>query len=109
YSELIKLLAAFLIYNDGIVTVIYFAARYASDTIGFSPDEITIMFIALNVVAVVGALGFGRLADRIGQKKVIVISLLIWIAAVVLAYFSYSKTSFYVVAGLAGIGIGSAQ
>jgi UMF1 family MFS transporter len=109
YSELLKLLAAFLIYNDGIVTVIYFAARYASDTIGFTPDEITIMFIALNVVAVAGALGFGRLADVIGQKKVIVMSLLIWIAAVVLAYFAYSKSSFYVVAGLAGIGIGSAQ
>lgn len=109
YSELVKLLVAFLIYNDGIVTVIYFAARYASDTIGFTTEEITIMFIGLNVVAVAGALGFGRLADMIGQKRVIVISLTIWIVAVVLAYYAYSKPAFYVVAGLAGVGIGSAQ
>ena len=109
YKELLTLLAAFLIYNDGIVTVIYFAARYASDTIGFTPAEITVMFIVLNLVAVVGALGFGRLADVIGQKRVITISLLIWIAAVVLAYFAYSKQSFWVVATLAGIGIGSSQ
>ena len=91
------------------MTVIYFAARYASDTIGFTPAEITVMFIVLNLVAVVGALGFGRLADVIGQKRVIMISLLIWIAAVVLAYFAYSKQSFWVVATLAGIGIGSSQ
>ena len=106
YRELVKLLIAFLVYNDGVVTVIYFAALYASTTIGFSTEEIAIMFIAMNVVAAVGALSFGWIADRIGQKKTILISLTIWIAAVVLAYFSYSKASFYVVATLAGIGHG---
>jgi MFS transporter, UMF1 family len=109
YSELVKLLAAFLIYNDGIVTVIYFAARYAQDTIGFTTEDVTILFIAMNVVAVVGALAFGFVADVIGQKRAIMISLVIWIVAVTLAYFAHSKESFYVVAGLAGIGIGSCQ
>lgn len=109
YKELVKLLAAFLIYNDGVVTVIYFAAKYAEETIGFGAQEVIGMFIALNVVALVGALGFGRLADTIGQKRVIMISLVIWTAAVVLAYFSYSKASFWGVAALAGLGIGSTQ
>jgi len=109
YRELVKLLIAFLVYNDGVVTVIYFAALYASTTIGFSTEEIAIMFIAMNVVAAVGALSFGWIADRIGQKKTILISLTIWIVAVVLAYFSYSKASFYGVATLAGIGLGSTQ
>jgi MFS transporter, UMF1 family len=109
YSELLKLLAAFLIYNDGVVTVIYFAARYAQDTIGFTADDVVILFIAMNVVAVAGALAFGLLADRIGQKRAIMISLVIWIVAVTLAYFSHSKESFYGVAALAGIGIGSCQ
>lgn len=109
YKELVKLLVAFLIYNDGVVTVIYFAARYASDTIGFTAREITIMFIAMNVVAVAGALSFGLLADRIGQKRTIMISLVIWIIAVVIAYFATTKAVFYVVATFAGIGIGSSQ
>lgn len=109
YRELFKLLVAFLVYNDGVVTVIYFAALYASTTIGFTTQEITIMFIAMNVVAAVGAFGFGFIADRIGQKKTIFISLTIWIGAVVLAYFSYSKESFYGVATLAGLGMGSTQ
>ncbi len=109
YRELFKLLIAFLVYNDGVVTVIYFASLYASRTIGFTTEEILIMFIAMNVVAAAGALSFGWIADRIGQKRAIFISLSIWIAAVVVAYFSYSKGSFYVVATLAGIGMGSSQ
>lgn len=109
YKELFKLLIAFLVYNDGVVTVIYFAALYASNTIGFTTEEITVMFIAMNVVAAIGAISFGWIADRIGQKRTIFISLFIWLAGVVLAYFSYSKTSFYVVAALAGIGMGSCQ
>ncbi len=109
YRELFKLLIAFLVYNDGVVTVIYFAALYATTTIGFTTGEIAIMFIAMNVVAAVGAFSFGFIADRIGQKKAIFISLVIWIGAVVLAYFAYSKQAFYGVATLAGIGMGSTQ
>ena len=109
YRELFKLLIAFLVYNDCVVTVIYFAALYASNTIGFTTEEITIMFIAMNVIAAAGAFTFGWIADRIGQKRTIFISLCIWLVAVVLAFFSYSKASFYGVATLAGIGMGSAQ
>ncbi|MEW6208573.1 MAG: MFS transporter [Acidobacteriota bacterium] len=109
YSELFKLLIAFLVYNDGIVTVIYFAARYAKETVGFTAEEVFVMFIAMNVVAAAGAFSFGWIADRIGQKRTIFISLFIWLAAVVVAYFSYSKSVFYVVASLAGIGMGSCQ
>jgi UMF1 family MFS transporter len=109
YRELFKLLIAFLVYNDGVVTVIYFAALYATVTIGFTTEEIALMFIAMNVVAAAGAFSFGWIADRIGQKRTIFISLIIWIIAVVTAYFSYSKASFYVVATLAGIGMGSTQ
>lgn len=109
YRELFKLLIAFLVYNDGVVTVIYFAALYATTTIGFTSGDLVIMFLALNVVAAAGAFGFGWIADRIGQKRTIYISLTLWLAAVTLAYFSYSKMSFYVVAMLAGLGLGSTQ
>ncbi len=109
YRELVKLLIAFLVYNDGIVTVIGFATIYAKDTIGFTKGDITTMFVALNVVAAAGALLFGRLADRIGQKRTIFISLTIWITAVVTAYFAESRTTFWVAATMIGIGMGSCQ
>lgn len=109
YGDLFKLFLAFLVYNDGIVTVITFAAKYAQQTVGFTSKEIVVMFIIMNVIALVGALSFGWLADKVGQKRTILITLGIWIAAIVLAYFSYSKTTFYVVAAFAGIGMGSCQ
>ncbi|HSE99061.1 MAG TPA: MFS transporter [Blastocatellia bacterium] len=109
YSELFKLFIAFLVYNDGVVTVIYFASLYATDTLNFTADEFAVLLILMNVIAAAGAFSFGWIADRIGQKRTIFISLTVWLAAVVLAYFSYSKESFYVVASLAGIGMGSCQ
>src|SRR5262249_61411280 len=82
YQDLFRLLIAFLIYNDGIVTVIYFAARYAKETIGFEPSDIVNLLIINNVVAALGAFSFGFIADRIGQKRTIYLTLIIWIAAV---------------------------
>lgn len=75
YRELFKLLIAFLVYNDGVVTVIYFAALYASVTIGFTAAEITIMFIGMNLVAAAGAFAFGWAADCFGYKRTIFVSL----------------------------------
>jgi UMF1 family MFS transporter len=109
HRELVKLLVAFLVYNDGIVTVIGFAAIYAVDTIGFTSGDILTMFVALNVVAAGGAVVFGRLADRIGQKRAIMISLTIWLIAIGLVYVAHDKTTFWVGAALVGIGMGSAQ
>jgi UMF1 family MFS transporter len=109
YRDLALLLLAFLVYNDGIVTVIAFAARYATDTIGFRTRDITVLFLAMNVVALLGALAFGWLADHIGQKRAILLALAIWLAATVVAYLARDKPAFFVAATLAGIGMGSAQ
>jgi UMF1 family MFS transporter len=109
YRELVKLLIAFLVYNDGVVTVIYFAALFATTTIGFTGDDIAMLFILMNVVAAIGAFSFGWIADRIGQKNTIYISLVIWIIAVVIAYLSYTKTTFYVAAVFVAMGMGATQ
>jgi len=109
YRELFKLLIAFLVYNDGIVTVIYFAALFASTTIGFTGTDIAVLFLVMNVIAAAGAFTFGYIADRIGQKRTIFFSLTVWIIAVVIAYFSYTKLTFYIAATLVGIGMGSCQ
>ncbi|MGH9836249.1 MAG: MFS transporter [Blastocatellia bacterium] len=109
YRDLFRLLIAFLIYNDGIVTVIYFAGLYAKNTLKFTAFEFGVMIVVINVVAAAGAFAFGFIADRIGQKRTIFISLSIWLIAVVLAYLIESKTGFYFVSGLVGIGMGSCQ
>jgi UMF1 family MFS transporter len=109
YRELFKLLLAFLVYNDGVVTVIGFASIYAVDTIGFTQSEIVKMFIILNIVAAVGAFGAGRVADWIGQKRMIFISLAVWIVAVFIAWYAESKQTFWIAATMVGLGMGSTQ
>jgi UMF1 family MFS transporter len=109
YKELLKLFVAFLIYNEGINTVIAFSAVYAAVTMGFTSSEVILLFIVTNVIAVMGAVGFGMLADRIGQKTTIMITLVIWVTAVTLAFFAQTKETFWIVGVLAGIGMGSTQ
>ncbi len=109
YRELVKLLIAFLVYNDGVVTVIYFASMFATTTMKFTGDDIATLFILMNVVAAIGAFSFGWIADRIGQKNTITISLVIWIIAVVISYNSYTKLTFYVAAVFVAMGMGATQ
>lgn len=109
YRDLFTLMIAFFIYNDGVVTVIYCASLFASGTLQFTSDEFGYLLIVINIVAAVGAFLFGVLADRIGQKRAIFISLVVWIIAVSAAYVTTTKREFWLVAGLVGVGLGSCQ
>jgi UMF1 family MFS transporter len=68
-----------------------------------------LFFLTVQTTAILGSVILGIIADSIGQKKTIVISLIIWLITVVLAYFTHEKTGFYVVGLLAGAAMGSSQ
>ncbi len=108
-SELFKFLAAFLVYNDGIETVIYFSSIYAVSVLGFSMGETVYLFMAVQVTALVGAIAFGHVTDRIGSKPTIVLTLILWCLVVTAAFFVQSKEQFWVIALVAGVGLGSNQ
>lgn len=130
YRNLSFFLLAFFFYIEGVNTVIYFSGNYASTTLNFSFTELIIFFIIVQTTAIFGSILFGILADSIGQKKTIVISLLIWIFTILGAFFtsypesflikfledvfsrdsfSLQKESFYVVGLLAGSVMGATQ
>jgi len=108
-KELFKFLTAFLIYNDGIETVIYFSSIYAVSVLGFSMGETVYLFMAVQVTALVGSLVLGSVSDRIGSKPTIVMTLVLWCGVVTAAFFATTKTQFWVVALVAGVGLGSNQ
>ncbi len=109
YPNVARFLLAFFIYNDAILTVISFASIYAKDTLKFSIAELLQFFIIVQVTAIIGSLVFGFIADRIGARKTIIITLCMWIGVVVLAYFAVTKSVFYGVGLFAGLAIGSSQ
>ena len=63
---------------------------------GLTQDNVLIFGIAANVVAAIGALVLGRVEDRIGPKKVIMISLVGLLVTSVILLFSYGPTMFWV-------------
>jgi UMF1 family MFS transporter len=109
YRELFKFLIAFWVYNDGIITIIVFSAAYAADTLQFTVQENLLLLLAVNIPAAAGSFLFGRLADRAGIKRTVVLTLLLWLVVVAAAMLTTSKAAFFGVAALAGVGLGSCQ
>ncbi len=109
FPSIARFLIAFFIYNDGILTVIAFAAIFAEQSLNMSDEAIIAFFAIVQTSAVAGSLIFGVVTDRIGPKKTINMTLVLWTAIAVAAYFVETAAFFYVVAFAAGIAIGSSQ
>ncbi|NIM21828.1 MAG: MFS transporter, partial [Candidatus Latescibacteria bacterium] len=109
YRNVGRFLLSYFVYVDGINTVIVFASIYAQETLKFETSEIVFFFATVQTTAIIGSAVFGVLADHIGQKKTLTITLLLWITVVSIAYFTTNKMLFYGVGMLAGLAMGSSQ
>ncbi len=109
YREIVKLLVARMIYNDGLVTIFAFGGIYAAGTFGFTFKEIMIFGIVLNVAAGTGALIMGIFDDKLGGKTTIQISNIILALAALLAVLAPDKTLFWVAGVLVGFFAGPNQ
>lgn len=109
YPSVARFLIAFFIYNDGILTVIAFAAIFAEQTLRMDDAAIILFFAIVQTSAVAGSLAFGVITDKIGPKKTITVTLVLWTAIAIGAYFVNSVAVFYTVALAAGVAIGSSQ
>ena len=104
-----RFLVAYFVYEDGVNTVIFFAAIFAAKTLGFSFPEIIGLFVVVQATALLGSIAWARPSDRRGARFVVRANLVQWIAVTVLAYFVTAKWQFWVVAVLAGTGLGAIQ
>lgn len=109
YKNLVIFLLAYFFYIEGVNTVIFFSGNYASTTLKFETSELFVFFITVQTTAIIGSILLGITADSIGQKKTIMISLVLWLITVCLAYLITDKTGFYFVGLLAGAAMGSSQ
>lgn len=109
YKNLAMFLLAYFFYIEGVNTIIFFSGNYASTTLGFSDTELLLFFLTVQTTAIVGSVLFGIVADSIGQKKTIMITLIMWLLTVILAFFVQDKNGFYIVGLIAGAAMGSSQ
>jgi UMF1 family MFS transporter len=92
FPHTVRYLIAYFLYNDGIQTVIAVSATFAAAPIirgGIELDQgtLTMVILMIQFVAFGGALFWGKLANWVGSKRSIIISLMIWSVVVIFAYF----------------------
>ena len=84
--EAMKFLAAYLLYNDGVQTVISVSAIFAANELGMESTQLILVILMIQFVAFLGALGFGKIAGIIGTKQAILASLVIWSGVTIYAF-----------------------
>ena len=108
----LRYLLAYLVYNDGIQTVIFAASAFLEQELFPQGNPVFLLeiFLMVQFVAVLGALVFERLAYLIRTKNAIVVSLVIWAAVVIYAYaFLHTVGEAWVMAVVIAIVLGGSQ
>ncbi|MEO9964803.1 MAG: MFS transporter [Reichenbachiella sp.] len=105
----IRFLYSFFFYSMGVQTVMLLAPLFAAEEIGMESNEMIIVILIIQLVAVGGAYLFAFISKKNGNKMAISIAIVIWFSICVLAYFIGDKTIFFGLAGLLGLVMGGIQ
>jgi len=109
YKVFLRYMVAFLIYNDGIMMLMDFAAIIGATLFGLDQVQLIIFVIIIHITGALGALAFGKLSDEQSSKRAILISLIILIASLITLFFVKSTLGFYIVGAFAGFSLSGAQ
>ena len=109
YKEFIKFMIAFLIYNDGIMMTLDYAAIIGATLFGVQQTQLIIFVIIVQMTSVAGAYLFGILSDRKSCKYALIVSLIAMILTVSALFVIQSLVLFYIVGALAGFFLSGVQ
>lgn len=84
---LLVFILAFMLFNDGVQTTIAMAAVYATETLDLGITVVIVGVLLVQFIAFFGAMGFGRLAERVGTKRALLVSIVVWSAVTLAAFF----------------------
>jgi UMF1 family MFS transporter len=102
-------LLSFLLYNDGIQTIISQASTFALQELDFVEADLMAVILMIQFLALPGALIVGRCADWYGKKRTLLVCLAIWCALLVAALFVYNKLGFWLLAVVIAMVMGGTQ
>jgi UMF1 family MFS transporter len=108
YRQAFLMLLAFLVYNDGIQTIIKMATAYGTE-LGIDQSALIGAILLVQFVGIPCSFLFGMLAGRIGAKRALFLGLLAYTAISILGYYMKTAAHFYILAGLVGMVQGGTQ
>ncbi|HRY28832.1 MAG TPA: MFS transporter [Elusimicrobiota bacterium] len=109
YKNLLTFLAAYLLYNDGIETIILMASVFGAQALGMAQNELILCFLMIQAVAFAGALFFGWLADRLSHKKSILCTLAVYGGVLLWAAAMRARWEFWILGAVVGVVLGGSQ
>lgn len=109
HKNLYRFLLAFFFFSMGVQTIIIVATLFGSVELGITKTKLIATILIIQLVAIAGAMLFGRVSTRFGNKTSLVWMLGIWIVVCVSAYFVSNEYHFYVLAALVGLVLGGIQ
>jgi MFS transporter, UMF1 family len=108
YRQALLMLVAFLIYNDGVGTIIRMAGPYGKE-IGLPENALITAFVMVQFVGIPFAFAFGWLAGRIGAKTSIFVALVVYVAISIVAYYMTTAWQFFLLSFLVATVQGGSQ
>ena len=109
FKNLTLFLIAYMVYNDGIHTVTSMGTIYGKEELGLTNTHLMVTLLLIQLVAFIGALIFGRVANRIGARRSVMVSLVLWSAVVIYGYFIHTATEFFILGITVGFVLGGTQ
>jgi UMF1 family MFS transporter len=108
YKHASLMLLAFLIYNDGIGTIIKMATSYGTE-IGIDQNLMILAILIVQFVGIPFSFAFGMVAGKVGAKPSIFVGLVVYAGITILGYFMTTGTHFLILAGMVGMVQGGTQ
>ena len=108
FRELLKFLGAFWLYNDGVGTIIVMAVMFGAE-IGIGRSHLIGAILMVQFLGVPFTLVFGRLPEKIGTKRSILLALCVYTVITFLGYFMTMPLHFWLLAGLVALVQGGTQ
>jgi UMF1 family MFS transporter len=104
-----RFLLAYILYNDGVQTVISMATIYGKEEIGLSEGVLVLTLLGIQAVALVGAMAFSWLAHRFGAKQALMLSLVGWTAIAVYGRTITTAGEYFGLGVAVGLVLGGSQ
>lgn len=110
--RILLFLIAFLLFNDGIQTVISMAAQFGSEELKLPLETLQVSILLVQIIAIFGALMFGKLAQSSSALNMLMLSLFLWMSIIIYAYAFLppgSSIHFYVLSAVIALVLGGSQ
>lgn len=104
-----RFLLSFFLFSMGVQTVMLLAPLFGEKEIGMGADEMIVIVLILQILAIAGAFTFAWLSSKKGNVFSIGIALIIWIGICISGYFLQEKITFYILAAMLGFVMGGIQ